>query len=99
VSGCRRRGAGRLVSFIIHLGVRQEVVARLTFRSLYPPAKEPSVFIKQEVGWAERLWIQRAAAVGGNVRRGRGMEVKIHKYCPSEIDVTGQPEAASDWPV
>ena len=96
-------GVGSLVPFVIHLGVRRGLVARLTIRSLYPRQRNPRYSLNRKLVGSEScvdvLERRKCAAFATNPKCRRGAEVKLHKYYPSVIDVIGQPAAASDWPV
>ena len=87
---------GRLVPFIIHLGVRLGLVASLTFRSPYPRQRSPRCSLNRGlvgsescVGVLERI---KCAAFARNPRCRGGAEVNLHEYCPSVID-------KCDWPM
>jgi len=90
---------GRLVPFIIHLGVKLWLVASLTFRSPYPRQRSPRCSLNRGlvgsescVGVLERI---KCAAFARNPRCRGGAEVNLHEYCFSVIDRCGWPIIAA----
>ena len=85
-------GVGRLVPFIIHLGVRRGLVDRLTFRSPYPRQRNLRCLLNRRlVGSESRVDVSetiKSAAFARNPRCRRGAEVKLHKYYIGRCDWT-----------